>query len=108
MEPTDESVWCQRQNPDIRDGLSLIETCAGIGIMGHGFHNCGMVTSCYNDYNYNPQFCKWLRTKTKIPVVQGNVTCPKTIYAVHGAAPTSQAITGGGSMSTLFSCGGLT
>lgn len=93
VEPTEESIWFQRQNPDIRDQLSVMETCAGIGIMGSGFQNCGMPTSCYNDYN--PRFCQWLRTKMQTPVIEGNLTSASTIHAVHCAGPTSQAISGG-------------
>ena len=93
VEPTPESQFFQRANPDIQGNLKVIETSAGIGAMGVGFHQCGISTSCYNDYN--PNFCQWLRNKFHVPVVEGNMTYPQTISEVHRAAPDSQMISGG-------------
>lgn len=93
LEPSDGSHFFQRQNPDLTKQLTMIETCAGIGAMGVGFSQCGIDTACYNDYN--PNFCQWLRTKTNVPVVEGNMTSPSTIHAVHCAAPSAQFISGG-------------
>eukprot|EP00435_Cladocopium_sp_Y103_P039416 s683_g10.t1 len=93
VEPTNESIWFQRQNPNIQGNLTMIEACAGIGAMGQGFHTCGISTACYNDYN--PKFCQWLRNKTEVPVVEGNMTHPQTIHAVHLPAPDSHILTGG-------------
>eukprot|EP00435_Cladocopium_sp_Y103_P039949 s1234_g10.t2 len=103
LEPTPNSVFFQRQNPDIRNHLSLIETCAGIGAMGLGFHKCGIPTACYNDFN--PKFCQWLRAKSATPVIEGNVTNPQAIYAVHCAAPDSQFITARVSCQPFLSLG---
>lgn len=93
IEPTEESVFFQRLNPDITDRLTNIETCAGIGAMGKGFHECGVQTVCYNDFN--PNFCNWLRAKTSVPVVEGNVKSPSTILAIHCKAPNAHMLTGG-------------
>ena len=92
LEPSDGFHFFQRQNPDLTKQLTIIKTCAGIGAMGVGFSQCGIDTACYNDYN--PNFCKWLRAKTNVPVVRGNMTSPSTIHAMHCAAPSAQFIFG--------------
>ena len=93
VEPWEDSVVFQRPNPDVTDGLKVIEACAGIGAMGRGFHACQVETTCYNDYN--PRFCAWLRQKTSTPAIEGNMTHPITIHAIHQASTGAQVITGG-------------
>eukprot|EP00435_Cladocopium_sp_Y103_P068158 s598_g31.t1 len=93
VEPTEISTFFQRGNPNINDRLSIIEACAGIGAMGNGFTQCGVSTTCYNDFN--PRFCQGLRTQTSTPVVEGDLNAPNTIRAIHEAAPEAQFLSGG-------------
>eukprot|EP00438_Fugacium_kawagutii_P015016 Skav200788 [mRNA] locus=scaffold318:59934:60446:- [translate_table: standard] len=78
---------------DIQLPLTAIEVCAGYGIVGEGLHACGIATKCYCDYN--DVCCNWLRTKTNVPVVCGDVSCKQTIFDVAKASPTSQILCSG-------------
>ena len=50
----------------------LVETCAGLGIVGKGFQTCGIETVCYNEVN--PSFCDWSRKRNNAPMVEGDLT----------------------------------
>ena len=71
----------------------MIEADSGIGALGKGFEQCDFITACYNDFN--PRFCQWLRQKTTVPGVEGDLTQPATIHAIHTHAPDAQFLSGG-------------
>eukprot|EP00438_Fugacium_kawagutii_P026062 Skav206840 [mRNA] locus=scaffold637:191806:196263:- [translate_table: standard] len=78
---------------DLQMPLTAIEVCAGYGIVGQGVLACGIETKCFCDYN--EVYCNWLRHKTNVPVVCGDVSSKHTMMAVAQAAPTSQMICSG-------------
>eukprot|EP00438_Fugacium_kawagutii_P026055 Skav224817 [mRNA] locus=scaffold21:147431:151918:- [translate_table: standard] len=64
----------------MKQPLTAVETCSGIGVGGLGLHSLGFETKCYNDVN--PRYCDWLKARTDVPVVQGDLTDHSTIVEI--------------------------
>lgn len=71
----------------------LVETCAGLGIVGTGFHKCGIDTVCYNEYN--PAFCNWLRQHSKVPIIEGDLNQDDVVGQIFDVVGSSHILTAG-------------
>ena len=71
----------------------VVETCAGVGIVGEGFHSCGIKTVCYNEVN--PAFCNLIRRRSSAVVVEGDLTQDETVGKVFDAVETPHILSAG-------------
>lgn len=71
----------------------VIETCAGIGAVGHGMHMCGTTTVAYNDSNH--QWCTWLQARTDTPVIEGDLNDPAVIHSIASVAQGAEILSSG-------------
>ena len=71
----------------------LVETCAGLGIVGKGFHTCGIETVCYNEVN--PAFCEWNRKRNQAPTVEGDLTQDTTTGKIFDVVGTPHILSAG-------------
>lgn len=89
------TVLCHRQKTTA-DLTNLVETCVGLGGLGHGAEYAGWKVVCRNDIQ--PKFCSWLRQQQGPPVVEGSILHMNTIIDIHKCAPNA------GSMAWGFAC----
>ena len=71
----------------------LVETCAGLGIVGNGFRHCGIETVCYNEVN--SAFCEWIRGKRDVPIIEGDLTQNSTTSEVFNVVRTPHILSAG-------------
>ena len=99
----DQSSIIYRPQQSMDGTTTLIETCAGIGAVGHGFREHGMHTAAYCDNNQ--KFCSWLRNHTDAKVIEGNINEMQTIEELSKAVPHPHVINGGVSCQPFSSLG---
>ena len=80
LNQSDSIVFSQPQQ-EFQGLKCVVETCAGIGAVGRGFHFCQANTQCYNECN--PEFHRWLKHNRNEPSILGNLTDAATVKAVH-------------------------
>ena len=76
--------------------MRVVETCAGIGALGHGALKAGFTICCHNDIN--PKFCDHLRSIDAPHVVEGDIAKLSTVAQIHAHAPNASTLAFG------FSC----
>ena len=81
----------------------MVETCAGIGAVGKGFHACGADTICYNEVN--EEFHKWLTKHVQVPAVLGNVVDPTTVWQIRQHVHEAHSLSSGVSCQPFSSFG---
>ena len=70
----------QHASIDMSNFAKVIETCAGIGAVSTAMQFCNATTSVFVEQNQ--KYCDWLKQKTEIPVVHGDIGNPFTIKDV--------------------------
>ena len=78
------------------DVLQVVETCVGLGALGHGAKEAGFQVVCMNDIN--PKFCQHLRDTGEGFVVEGDIASLDTIAKIHAMA------SGAATMAFGFNC----
>eukprot|EP00438_Fugacium_kawagutii_P020575 Skav226938 [mRNA] locus=scaffold965:288631:292409:- [translate_table: standard] len=73
--------------------LQVVEACAGLGAMGEGFRAAGAQTVAYVENN--ERFAAWLRSHSKAPVIQSDVSQLQTIAEVFDVTGGSTTIGAG-------------
>ena len=73
--------------------LNVVEACSGISALSQGYVQCGAKILCHVESN--PTFAQWLRTKSKVPCVQGEVSSPATVAAVASIVQASHFLSAG-------------
>ena len=84
------------QPRQLDDVMRVVETCAGIGALGHGALKAGFTICCHNDIN--PKFCDHLRSIDAPHVVEGDIAKLSTVAQIHAHAPNASTLAFG------FSC----
>lgn len=91
---TSEHSRILKHSPLAVDHLKkLVETCAGLGIVGNGFHRSGIETVCYNEVN--PLFCEWIRNNKSSPVIEGDLTETNTVGKVFDVVGSPHILSAG-------------
>eukprot|EP00438_Fugacium_kawagutii_P015306 Skav221895 [mRNA] locus=scaffold1395:702164:704056:+ [translate_table: standard] len=75
------------------DSLTVVETCAGLGAMGHGYTFCGAETVAYNELN--PRYAQCLRNQFAKPVITGDMNDTQVLSDVLKHVPFASILSSG-------------
>ena len=97
-----EKVWVlqqsstfafQRPQMDMQGLFHVVEACSGISALSQGYRSCGAEVVCHVDPN--PVFIQWLRAKSKVPSILGNISQPSTVAAVASVVQQAHVLSAG-------------
>ena len=91
---TPKTSILNHETHDIANITNVVELCSGIGAVTKGYQRCGGRTLCFCDHN--ERYCKWIRDRTNIPVICGDISSDDTIEKIaHQCKGSTHALSSG-------------
>ena len=88
-----DSFLLEHQSTNIEKLQQLIEGCAGIGAVDVGFRFLGVDTCLFVEQN--PTFCKWVKDRYSVQVIQGDISASATAAEVAKQTGSGKMVSAG-------------